>query len=245
MTLYSAWQDAVPVGSPIQEALRELIGPGCVKKALQEIARRVSVVPAQEVGRGAHGIVYDAGAGRAVKLTRDRGEIQAMALLRGVEHKNLVRVDDVFVIYGVREGTGVIIRELVGKTLESVDSLEDAAMELDRLVDHAVDRADRSADHDADEGGLEHYQILSREMSGLYDKLEVVADDYEPDSGERKALLGVRRAIGKLKSVGIYGIDFPSRNVAVDDSGDAVIFDVGAVDFFGKLQDVKRIDCRV
>jgi hypothetical protein len=239
------WHDTVPLGAPIQEALRELVGSGGVKRALQEIVLRVDVVPGSEVGRGAHGIVYDAGGGRAVKLTRDRGEIQAMALLRGVEHKNLVRVDDVVVIYGARGGAGVIVRELVGKTLGSLDELDAAAMDLSSLVDRAIEQAEDLTDADVDENELEPYQALSRAMGTLYDELGDAADDYEHGSRDRKALLGVRSAIGKLKNLGIYGVDFPPRNIAIDDLGNAVVFDVGAVDFFGKLRDVKRIDCRV
>jgi hypothetical protein len=221
--------------------LRELIDPRFVNQALLEISKRVEGIPGEEVGRGAHGIVYNAGGGQAVKLTRDRGEVQAMATLKGVKHKNLVRVDDVLVIHGNRGGTGVVIRELVGKTLESLDQLEGAAVDLTILVDAAAERAGEFEDVDPDESELEPYQAVSRAMSGLYNGLGDVAEDYEPNSVDKKVLLGVRSAIGKLKGLGIFGVDFPPRNIAIDDSGDAVVFDIGAVEFLGKTGHIKTV----
>jgi hypothetical protein len=167
-----------------------------------------------------------------------------MALLRGVKHKNLVHVDDVFVIRGAKEGAGVIVRELVGETMGSLTELEAAARDLDALVERAEERVDDLMAAEVDENELESYQALSETMDWLYDEIGDAAEDNEAGSGDRKALLGVKAAIRKLKSLGIYGIDFPSRNIAMDDLGNAVVFDVGAVDFFGKLWDIKNIDCR-
>lgn len=227
----------VPDGMPALEALQHALGELTGADLYWKIVKRVGWEPGPELGHGMKGVVYGLGPGRALKITADASEIQAMTLMKDVKHPNLVRVDDVFVVCRGRSGVGVVVREYVGNVLEKIDSMD----YMNSRIRNAVDDAEENFEEYVRDGGYPTAGALSMAMQDLLAYFDNV------NNGNADALKieeGIQSGITALMNEGVYGIDFDPRNIAVDDAGNAVIFDVGVVEI-GKLVSVDRIGCPV
>lgn len=225
----------VPDGMYALPALRQALGERTGAHLYKKIVERVGKEPGPPLGHGMKGVVYDLGDGRVLKITSDASEVQAMTIMRGVNHSNLVRVDDIFVMCRGQSGVGVVVREWVGNVLENIEEMD----YLNSLIRLAVD--------DSEEAILDVYredhpdtQATKLGMQDLMDRLEEAGGS----KAEREIIQGLRAGIHKLLNLGIYGVDFDPRNIAVDNNGNAVIFDVGVVNL-GTYAQVERIDCPV
>lgn len=225
----------VPDGMPALEALQKSLGERTGQALYEQIVKRVGKEPGAELGHGGRGVVYDLGDGRVLKITADSSEIQAMTILKGLDHPHLVHVDDVFIVCRGQSGVGVVVREWVGNVLENIKEMD----YTNSLIRNAVDDAD---DAIADIYREEHSDLEASHlgMQDLIDRLDDVGDH----DAARKVVRGLQSGIQKLLSLGIYGIDFEPRNTAVDDEGYAVIFDVGVVVIDPKrTAKVSRVGC--
>jgi hypothetical protein len=97
-------------------------------------------------------------------------------------------------------------------------------------VDHASDSVDTSEEEHP------HANSLLVGMEDLLIYLEDLDHPYEAHFPGREHVLleskiarGLRAGVRELFNLGVYGIDFHAKNIAVDDDGNAVIFDVGVV----------------
>jgi len=207
-------------GYPALEALTLAIGDTAGEAVYQEIVERIGVEPGEELGSGLKGVVYALDRIRVLKITSDASELDALALIRSKPHKNLVRVDDVFVACYKHAGVGVVVREWVGTAMESMHGVNT----LIREVSQASARAEDSLTAYAREGSS-LTEASSLAMQDLADQLENISIGERED----KIARGIRDGIQALAARGVYGIDFHPGNIAVDDLGDAVIFDVGLI----------------
>lgn len=225
----------VPDGMPALEALQSSLGELTGAELYKKIVERVGREPGLELGHGMKGVVYGLGDGRALKITADASELQAMTLIKGVDHPNLVHVDDVFVVCRGQSGVGVVVREYVGNVLEKIEEMD----YTNSLIRLAVDDADDDIREIYREGHSD-WQASELGMQDLVDRLEDIGDH----EAARKIVRGIRAGVKKLLSLEVYGIDFDPRNIAVDDDGNAVIFDIG-VAAIGVPPDVDKIGCPV
>lgn len=221
----------------------DLSAPAALEKALgkyggsaiyKQIVKRVGKEPGLELGHGMKGVVYDLGDGRVLKLTADASEIEAMTLMMKSDHPNLVRVYDVFVACRGQSGIGVVVREWVGKALEKIEDFDRMNSRIRDAVDHAEESYEEAI-------GSTKAEAAHWAMEDLLAYLENVGD------GSAETLRiehGIRAGIGALMGMGIYGIDFDPRNIAIDDGGNPVIFDVGVVEINPRRTvRVSRIGC--
>lgn len=225
----------VPDGMYALPALRQALGERTGAHLYKKIVERVGKEPGPPLGHGMKGVVYELGDGRVLKITSDASEIKAMTIMKGVDHPNLVRIDDVFVVCRGQSGVGIVVREWIGNVLETIEEMD----YLNSLIRLAVDDAQDKI-FDVYWDGYSEAEKMKLGMQELLDRLEEAGGD----ATEREVIRGLRSGIHKLLNLGIYGIDFDPRNIAVDNLGNAVIFDVGVVDL-GKLAQVERIDCPV
>jgi len=226
----------IPTDFSVREALEKSLGKYGGTVIYKQIVDRVGKDPGAELGHGAKGVVYDLGDGRVLKLTSDASEIEAMTLLRKSHHPNLVRVEDVFVVCRGQSGIGVLVREWVGRVLEGIESMD----LMNSRIRLAVDDAEESYG-DAHNAGYTSALASRHAMEDLLGHLEGAG--YDSVEG-MKIENGLRAGIGALMDMGIYGIDFDPRNVAIDDEGNPVIFDVGVVQINARRTvKVARVGC--
>jgi hypothetical protein len=219
---------------PAIDALKKALGEHTGASLYKKIVDRVGKEPGAELGHGMKGVVYDLGDGRVLKLTADASEIEAMTLMMKSDHPNLVRVYDVFVVCRGRSGVGVVVREWVGRVLENIESMDSMNSKIRMAVDDAEENYEETI-------GSTKVQAVRYAMEDLLVYLENVGDG----SAERlKIERGIRAGIGALMDMGVYGIDFEPRNIAVDDDGNPVIFDVGVVEIDARRTvKVSRVGC--
>ena len=224
----------IPLGYSAREALEVALGKKTGAAIYKQIVERVGRDPGPELGHGMKGVVYDLGDGRVLKLTADASEIEAMTLIRKEPHVNLVMVHDAFVVCRGKSGVGVVVREWVGNVLSNMDDVEGFKDSVSMAISHASDRLDEyEEDHDID-------QAFRQAAEDLLVYLEDIGKDDDTHIIES----GLRAGIADLIGMGVYGIDFDSRNIAVDNSGTAVIFDVGVVQIDPQAAvKVDRIGC--
>lgn len=203
-------------GVPFIRGLIDRLGLPQATEVGRKIQERVGEEPVREIGHGGHGVVYLLPSGRALKLTSDWSEMDAMGLLRGVDHPNLVRVHDIFVVGADSAGIGVIVRDMVEEPLEAFDP--GAAETLDRISEEAEAVLAREL-----RKGIGREAALRAAMADLHIKLT-------QETGTSPILGGVAEGIDQLGGMGLFGINFHGRNVGVADvrtSPRAVIFDFG------------------
>lgn len=223
----------IPIDYPAKEAVEVAFGPLAGAVIYKQIVERVGREPGNELGHGDMGVVYSLGHGRALKLTADASELKAMTLMKGSRHPNLIRVEDVFVVCRGQSGIGVVVREWVGNVLDNIDGMS----EFNNGIRSAMNNTEDAIDNYVEK--LSSVESSRRGMEDLLAYLEGIGDDDEIGS---KLEQDIRNGIDALFRLGIYGIDFAPRNIAVDDGGNAVIFDVGVVET-GKPVVVDRIGC--
>jgi len=227
----------IPTDRSALEALKKMLGDRDGEKVYQKIVRRIGREPGRELGHGMKGVVYDLGDGRVLKLTSDASEVEAMSILKGTDHPNLIRAYDSFVVCQGHKGVGVVVREWVGRTLEEIEEFDSLSSD----IRNAVDEADEIF------GERVHEEISRTEaLKGAMEDLLILLGNLRFESGEDevKILDGLIEGISALSFLGIYGIDFNPKNSAVDAKGNPMIFDVGVV-LLGVLTNVDRIDCPV
>ena len=219
---------------PVIDALKKALGEYAGARIYRQIVDRVGKEPAAELGHGMKGVVYDLGDGRVLKLTADASEIEAMTLMMKSKHPNLVRVYDVFVVCRGQSGIGVVVREWVGQVLENIESMDSMNSKIRMAVDDAEESYEEAI-------GSTKTEAVRYAMEDLLAYLENVGDG----STERlKIEHGIRAGIGALMDMGIYGIDFDPRNIAIDDGGNPVIFDVGVVEINPRrTMKISRVGC--
>lgn len=225
--------EIVPVDAPPREVLEQAFGKHEGLEIYKSIVERVGIEPGEALGHGQRGVVYDLGAGRVLKLTEDAGEMEAAAIISRNPYSNLVRIYDAFVICDGQRGVGAIVREWVGSALDDLEDLKGFSDSLAMATMHAED-----AFHDKIDEGLPADAALAGAVEDLVAYIEGIGIGPQQEKIER----GIRAGIEALAARGIFGIDFAGRNIAVDDSGNAVIFDLGAVQVF-KDAKLKRIGC--
>jgi hypothetical protein len=208
----------IPMDYSASEALEMALGKDVGATLYRQIVERVGKEPGPELGHGMKGVVYDLGDGRVLKLTADASELEAMTLMKQSDHPNLVRVEDVFVVCRGQSGVGVVVREWVGNVLLGRGKLRDDLvwalnLALDTIYEHREGRSNSEAIRD-----------------GMDDLLAYLEDVEGGSQEEQKIVRGIRAGISELRRLGVYGIDFHDKNIAIDDAGNAVIFDVGVVD---------------
>ena len=219
---------------PAVDALKKALGGYTGATLYRKIVDRVGKEPGAELGHGMKGVVYDLGDGRVLKLTADASEIEAMTLMMKSDHPNLVRVYDVFVVCRGQSGIGVVVREWVGRALEKIEDFD----RMNSRIRDAVDRAEESYEEAI---GSTKAQAVHYAMEDLLAYLEGVGDG---SAETLKIEHGIRHGISALMGMGIYGIDFDPRNIAIDDSGNPVIFDVGVVEINPRRTvKVSRVGC--
>jgi hypothetical protein len=206
----------MPYGVPFTRAIIDRLGLPQAKETRRKILERVGEEPVREIGHGGHGVVYALPSGRALKLTSDWSEMDAMAILRGVQHPNLVGVRDVFAASADGAAIGVVVRDLIEVPLEDFDPT--AAEALDQAAEES-----EAVYHQTLRTGVGQETALRTAMNDLYGRL-LQAADVSP------LLLGIAEGIDGLANLGLFGINFHGRNVGVSDiatSPRAVIFDFG------------------
>jgi serine/threonine protein kinase len=219
---------------PAIDALKKSLGEHTGASLYKKIVDRVGKEPGAELGHGMKGVVYDLGDGRVLKLTADASEIEAMTLMMKSGHPNLVRVYDVFVVCRGRSGVGVVVREWVGKSLEKIEDFDRMNSRIRDAVDHAEESYEETA-------GSTDTNAARYAMEDLLAYLENVGDG---SAETLKIEHGIRAGIGALMDMGIYGIDFDPRNIAIDDRGNPVIFDVGVVQINARRTvKISRVGC--
>lgn len=210
----------VPDGMPAREALEKSLGKFGGTDIYKKIVNRVGKEPGAELGHGMKGVVYDLGDGRVLKLTADASEIQAMTLMTKSSHPNLVRVDDVFVVCRGQSGVGVVVREWVGHLLENIEFADLMNSRIRNATDDAEEAYDRYRNDESDVAAMQQ---------AMEDFLAYLENAGDGSAETLKIERGIRAGVGALMDMGIYGIDFAPRNIAIDDNGNPVIFDVGVV----------------
>ena len=229
----------IPLGYTAREALEMSLGKGAGTAIYKQIVNRVGLEPGQELGHGMKGVVYALPDGRVLKLTADASEIKAMTLLKGLKHPNLVRIDDVFVVCRGQSGVGVVVREWVGVSLQDVKGIAGLNEEMERILSVA----DKSIDDEIESRGEEEPTLDRKNaMSVFLDLLQDYSETLDDWPDHQGIVRGIRNGVGKLYDLGIYGIDFDARNIAVDQDGNPVIFDVGVVKMDTE-PDVATIGC--
>lgn len=222
----------IPLDYSAREALETALGKGAGAKIYQQIVERVGKEPGKNLGHGMKGVVYDLGDGRVLKLTADASELEAMTLMKDSKHPNLVRVEDVFVVCRGLSGVGVVVREWVGNVLEEFEGDKRLVIALSIAVEHASRYAENYEEGDPAGDSL---------LTGMEDLLAYL-EDMGQDPAEEKVVKGLRSGLFELRRIGVYGIDFHPRNIAIDDGGAPVIFDVGVVELEKPVK-VNRIGC--
>lgn len=225
----------IPTDFPAREALEKALGKYGGTVIYKQIVDRVGKEPGAELGHGMKGVVYDLGDGRVLKLTSDASEIEAMTALLRVDHPNLVHVEDVFVVCRGQSGVGVVVREWVGHVLENIESMDRLNSQIRNATDEAEERYDLYRPEHTDAQAMH---------SAMEDLLIYLEDASRGRSEAFKIEKGLQAGIRTLMELGIYGIDFAPRNVAIDDGGNPVIFDVGVVRISARRTiKVARIGC--
>jgi len=215
------------MGYPAREALEMSLGKETGAALYRQIVERVGKKPGKELGHGTKGVVYDLGDGRVLKLTADASELEAMTLMKQSDHPNLVRVEDVFVVCRGQSGVGVVVREWVGSVLERLDLPRGFFDSLSMALDHTQDSMD----------------LNNASLAGGMEDLLIYLDDVGESLEEDKIIEGLQAGIQELMRLGVHGVDFHSKNIAVDNAGEAVIFDVGIVDLKDFVP-VDRVSCQ-
>jgi len=211
----------LPFGVPLFRALVDVHGAHRAPDLYRRIIARVGEAPGEEIGHGGHGVVYQLPSGRAMKVTWDTVEIDAMTALKGLEHTNVVRVYDAFVVRSDGAGgVGVVVRDKPDRVLKEFDP------EISEFIEKASDAA-----YDAFEKELRITK--NRPHSIRHAMAALMSHLFEEGNRVNEPLLwDIAEGIAELGRIGVYGINFHGRNIGVDTQGDrprAVIFDFGRV----------------
>lgn len=98
----------------------------------EKILRRVGEAPAVFLGAGSMGVAYGLPSGKVLKLTRDPSEVEALSVMQGAQHPNLIQVFDAF--YAVDNsthlmpmGVGVVVRESIDSTVRQAPAFDKLA----------------------------------------------------------------------------------------------------------------------
>jgi hypothetical protein len=186
----------------------------------EKILRRVGEAPVVNLGSGFMGVVYGLPSGKILKLTRDPSEVEALSVMKGVQHPHLVQVFDAF--YAVDDpvrprpmGAGVIVRESIDRT----------AWKARDLFWQAAACGSRAA-AEADD--------LCKGMDAYVAHLDAAVERNHLDSTFIEAVLS---AVAKLRELGICTYDLHPDNIGLI-AGRPVLYDVGAASVTGADPDV-------
>ncbi|SRR5579871_419285 len=209
----------LPFGVPLFRAIADVHGAHRAPELYRKIIGRVGEAPVEEIGHGGHGVVYLLPSGRAMKVTWDPVEVDAMTMLKGLEHPNLVHVFDAFIARTDGDvGLGIVVREKLEDTLLDYDPALSDFLEEASDVAYDMYRAQRNR-------GAGHRIALLHAMSALVSHLyEEAGRTGEP------LLMDIAEGIRQLGMHGLLGITFHGRNIGIEklaDRAHAVIFDFG------------------
>lgn len=205
---------------PLADALENIFGRKAAPGILERVLGRVGEEPAEELGGGEKGVAYLLPSGRVLKLTADEDELRAVALLRGKDRPNLVRVHDAFYVRDGGNGTGVVVRDAVDEVLGWSGRYPNLASLLRFSVVLANDvYIQRRGTYGA-------RRALRDAMGFLADEIRE-PKTHRLDAHERALVPGILAAMSALEALGIYTIDFAPNNVGLVD-GRPVLFDLSA-----------------
>lgn len=210
--------EVIPDGVPLYEAFRHSFGDVYGKSLYKKIVDRIGEEPESELGHGMAGVAYLLPSGKCLKVTSSVGELQAMQILKGVRHPNLVHVYDVFAVKDGGRGVGIVLRDTVDEIIyEILDEGQkrllniaktNAGMKYGDLIHDGAD------EEEALEAGMKAYLSYLRKWR------------------RERLFSGIISGVEKLRKLGILGIDFHEFNIGVDGEHTsderAVIFDMGA-----------------
>jgi hypothetical protein len=179
--------------------------------AASRILSFVGSKSASRIGSGQKGIAYAISGGRVLKLTTDKSEANAMALVESNPSPYIVHVDDVFQV-GPKLTSS---KNIYGIVQEKLSSPSGDWARFVNLIDSAV----------LQQGG----GITAKKVLAFNDELEAERDvdsDYLPEFTEEKVewLFGIAQY---FDSVGIKFFDFHAGNIMKSRSGRHVMIDLG------------------
>lgn len=197
--------------------LKEAVGQSLYRK----ISRRVGEDPIEtEIGRGVQGVAYELSDGSVLKVTSDVSELRAATVMMGIDHPNVVKIQDAFVVKAGKKAVGVIVRDFVRKVLDKAlwaDAMNSA-------IRNSIDSASDVYDSWRFREQKDPLFSIKKANGYLLDLLRYEVRHY-PE------LQQVVSGIEALFAAGIYSIDYEPTNIGVDEDlhgqDQLVIFDVG------------------
>lgn len=194
--------------------------PNDAVRVRKKILRRVGEAPVVVLGVGFNGVVYGLPSGKVLKLTRDPSEVEALSVMKDVQHRHLIQVFDAF--YAVDDpahprpkGVGVIVRESIDSTLFYARDL------LYRAAARAASVAFETDDLCK---GMNAYSAYLQAAVEVHYLQEVLVE-------------AVLSAVEKLRELGICTYDLGPDNIGLI-AGRPVLYDVGMASVKGAKPDV-------
>lgn len=168
------------------------------------------------LGHGHHGTAYRLSNGNVLKVTDDNDEFKVMSLLRNMNHPNLVKVYDTFILYLKARDFYVykikfILKDFAGQTLRDMPQFHDIDLFLNQVGSEAEQR--RCSIQDAMKWQITAFRKAHRALSG----------------DEKTVMEGILSAAEALYKAKIYTIDIHGANIGIQDLR-AGLFDFGSGD---------------
>lgn len=182
------------------------------------IEGRIGAEVGPPIGSGHHGTAYALSDGRVLKVTGDDNEVKIMAALREMNHPNIARVHDTFILRTLPSNnlsdypslTYFIVRDRTGPILGEIKEYRD--------LSDAIHQAGVATDQN-------HHGDLKASMREEIGRFKRKRRTFKGEEGE--VLEGVIAATQALYDAGLYTIDIHPKNMGIVD-GRPVLFDAGA-----------------
>jgi hypothetical protein len=168
------------------------------------------------LGYGHHGTAYRLSNGTVLKVSDDTDEFKVMSILRNINHPNLVRVYDTFILYLRARDSYVykikfIQKDFAGQTLRNMPQFHDIDLFLNEIGSEAEQRVGY------------HKDAMKWQITAFRKAYRVLSGD------EKTVMGGILAAAEALYKAKIYTIDIHGANIGMQGLK-PILFDFGSGD---------------